>query len=119
MPRTTSRDAKRFIAGELYSTISCMNFKKTAFFALCAALCLIPTFLNAWRFDLPVGYGGMFASFGEQLSEANFILPETGQGGIPYVYPPLGFYAHAIFLKLGISTWFYLRCWCLFTPWPR
>lgn len=51
----------------------------------------------------------MFASFGEQLAAENFILPEAGQGGIPYVYPPLGFYAHAIFLKLGISTWFYLR----------
>lgn len=86
-----------------------MNFKKAAFFAFCSVLCLVPVFLNAWRFDLPVGYGGMFASFGEQLAEANFILPKTGQGGIPYVYPPLGFYAHAIFLKLGISTWFYLR----------
>lgn len=109
MPRTTSREAKRFIAGELYSTIPVMNFKKAAFFAFCIALCLVPTFLNAWRFHLPVGYGGMFASFGEQLAEADFILPKTGQGGIPYVYPPLGFYAHAVFLKLGISTWFYLR----------
>lgn len=89
-----------------------MNFKKTAvfaFFALCVGLSLLPLFWNAWRFDFPIGYGGMFASFGEQLAGENFILPQTGQGGIPYVYPPLGFYAHAIFLKLGISTWFYLR----------
>lgn len=51
----------------------------------------------------------MFASFGEQLADENFRLPVTAMGGIPYVYPPLGFYAHAVFLKLGISTWFYLR----------
>jgi heme/copper-type cytochrome/quinol oxidase subunit 4 len=86
-----------------------MNFKKIAFIVLCAALCLVPLFFNAYRFDLPVGYGGMFASFGEQLADENFALPVTAMGGIPYVYPPLGFYAHAIFLKLGISTWFYLR----------
>lgn len=77
--------------------------------AVCAVLCLIPIFFNAYRLDLPIGYGGMFASFGEQLADENLVLPVSAMGGIPYVYPPLGFYAHAVFLKLGISTWFYLR----------
>ncbi len=86
-----------------------MKFKKVAFITVCIALCLVPLFFNAYRLDLPIGYGGMFASFGEQLADENFHLPVTAMGGIPYVYPPLGFYAHAIFLKLGISTWFYLR----------
>ncbi len=72
-------------------------------------LCLVPLFFNAHRFDLPIGYGGMFASFGEQLANENFILPVFAMSKIPYVYPPLGFYAHAIFLKFGVSTWFYLR----------
>lgn len=86
-----------------------MNSKKISFTAVCIALCLLPIFYNSYRFDLPVGYAGMFASFGEQLSAENFSLPEYGLGGVPYVYPPLGFYLQAIFLKLGISTWFYLR----------
>ncbi len=73
-----------------------MNFRKIACLAGCIALSVVPIFFNAYRLELPIGYGGMFASFGEQLAEANFILPETGQGGIPYVYPPLGFYAHAV-----------------------
>lgn len=51
----------------------------------------------------------MFASFGRQLADENFRLPIYALGDVPFVYPPLGFYLMAIFLKAGISDWLYLR----------
>ncbi len=86
-----------------------MKSRKMLFLAGCVVFGLLPLFLNAYRYDLPVGYAGMFASFGEQLAAENFRLPLEALGGVPYVYPPLGFYLHAAFFKLGISTWFYMR----------
>jgi hypothetical protein len=65
--------------------------------------------LNPFRYEFPVGYAGMFASFGRQLAEENFRLPVYALGEVPFVYPPLGFYGMAVFLKLGISDWLYLR----------
>ncbi|PKN91276.1 MAG: hypothetical protein CVU44_20395 [Chloroflexi bacterium HGW-Chloroflexi-6] len=86
-----------------------MSAKKVVFIVLCVVLGLVPLFLNPFRYDLPVGYAGMFASFGKQLADANFRLPVYALGDVPYVYPPLGFYIMAVFLKLGISDWLYLR----------
>lgn len=70
-------------------------------------------FFQAFRFSFPLGYAGMFTLIAESISRANFVLPMTvphyGPGGIPLVYPPLALYVFALALKLGISTWFYLR----------
>lgn len=70
-------------------------------------------FFHAFRFSLPLGYAGMFTQMAEQIANANLVLPleipRYGPGGIPFVYPPLGHYLFAIYLKLGLSPWAYLR----------
>jgi hypothetical protein len=70
-------------------------------------------FLSAFRYSFPLGYAGMFTLIAEKISEANFRLPVSishyGPGGIALVYPPLAMYVFALAIKLGISTWVYLR----------
>ncbi|PWH16138.1 MAG: hypothetical protein DDG60_04620 [Anaerolineae bacterium] len=70
-------------------------------------------FFHAVRHALPLGYAGMFAQMAGQIAAANFALPldipRYGPGGIPFVYPPFGHYLFAIYLKLGLSPWAYLR----------
>lgn len=70
-------------------------------------------FFQAFRQPFPLGYAGMFTQMAEQIAEANFALPTDtphyGPGGIPFVYPPLAMYIFAFAIKLGISTWAYLR----------
>lgn len=70
-------------------------------------------FFHAFRFSLPLGYAGMFTQMAEQIAGANFALPleipRYGPGGIPFVYPPLGHYLFALYLKAGLSPWAYLR----------
>ena len=77
-------------------------------------LLLAPVFFfHAFRHSLPLGYAGMFAQMAEQIANANFALPleipRYGPGGIPFVYPPLGHYLFAVYLKVGLSLWAYLR----------
>ena len=81
---------------------------------LAGVLLLAPVFFfHAFRHALPLGYAGMFAQMAEQIANANFALPleipRYGPGGIPFVYPPLGHYLFAVYLKLGLSLWAYLR----------
>jgi hypothetical protein len=82
---------------------------------LLAGLLLIAPvfFFQAFRYSLPLGYAGMFTQMAEQIAAANFALPleipHYGPGGIPFVYPPLAHYIFAIAIKLGLSTWAYLR----------
>lgn len=70
-------------------------------------------FFQAFRFSLPLGYAGMFTLMAELVAEAGFSLPENiphyGPGGIPFVYPPLAAYLFAVPIKMGLSTWAYLR----------
>ncbi len=70
-------------------------------------------FFQAFRQPFPLGYAGMFTQMAEQIAEENFALPTDiphyGPGGIPFVYPPLAMYIFAFAIKLGISTWAYLR----------
>lgn len=55
-------------------------------------------------FDAPFHLGGLFYEFSHQIIRNHFTLPETipyySLGGIPFVYPPLGFYLQAIVMKL-------------------
>lgn len=81
---------------------------------LAGLLLLAPVFFfHAFRSSLPLGYAGMFTQMAAQIANANFALPleipRYGPGGIPFVYPPLGHYLFAIYLKLGLSPWAYLR----------
>ena len=70
-------------------------------------------FSSAILNKLPLGFAGLYTQMSEQIANSNFHLPlQTpyyGPGGIPFAYPPLGFYLMAIFLKLGGSAWVYLR----------
>ena len=70
-------------------------------------------FFHAFRYSFPLGYAGLFTLIAEKICEANFGLPVSvahyGPGGIPLVYPPLAMYIYALAIKLGISTWAYLR----------
>ncbi len=77
-------------------------------------LLLAPVFFfHAFRHSLPLGYAGMFAQMAEQIANANFALPleipRYGPGGFPFVYPPFGHYLFAVAIKVGLSTWAYLR----------
>lgn len=81
---------------------------------LAGLLLLAPVFFfHAFRSSLPLGYAGMFTQMAGQIAEENFALPleipRYGPGGIPFVYPPLGHYIFAAAIKLGLSTWAYLR----------
>lgn len=53
----------------------------------------------------PFRLGGLFIAFAEQISINGFRIPVTipyySQDGIPFAYPPLGFYLEAILLKLA------------------
>ena len=86
---------------------------KIILFVAWASLCLATLLTNAVKFDMPFGYAGMYVSMATELAGENFILPQTasfyGPGGIPFAYPPLGFYLMAFFIKLGISAIFYAR----------
>lgn len=84
-------------------------------FPLLAALLLAAPilFLQALRYSYPLGYAGMFTLIAEQIAGANFQLPMSvphyGPGGIPLVYPPFAMYLYALGIKMGISTWTYMR----------
>ncbi|MHB9288890.1 hypothetical protein ACKVMT_17820 [Halobacteriales archaeon Cl-PHB] len=55
----------------------------------------------------PAYAGGMYLEMGQQLVDHGYGLPETvplyGNGGVPFAYPPLGFYVTAVLLDLGVS----------------
>ncbi len=83
-------------------------------------------FASAIRQKFPLGFAGLYTLMAERIAAANFYLPQGvpyyGPGGIPFAYPPLGLYLMAVFLKLGISAWTYLRyappvfCWLALVP---
>jgi hypothetical protein len=54
----------------------------------------------------PINDGGMFAAAMRDLLENKFLLPVSTSYnllGIPFAYPPFGFYAGAVLQRLGIS----------------
>jgi hypothetical protein len=52
----------------------------------------------------PFRLGGLFVAFADEIAARNFQLPVNipyySSGGIPYAYPPLGFYVEAILLQV-------------------
>ncbi len=84
-----------------------------AFPAIALALAAAMLFYNAVRFSLPIGYAGLYAQASAQVAASGFRLPLAihfyGPGDVPFAYPPLAFYAMALFLDLGISPLTYLR----------
>src|SRR5215204_1058621 len=64
-------------------------------------------FYHLFKIDFrhePFRLGGLFIAFAEQIIQNGFRLPNQipfySDGGIPFAYPPLGFYVEAILLKL-------------------
>lgn len=64
-------------------------------------------FYHLFKIDFhhePFRLGGLFVAFSEQIIQNGFRLPHTipyySLGGIPFAYPPLGFYVEAICLSL-------------------
>jgi hypothetical protein len=55
-------------------------------------------------FDTPFHLGGLFYEFSRQIILNHFALPETipyySLGGLPFNYPPLGFYLQALVMQL-------------------
>lgn len=52
----------------------------------------------------PFRLGGLFVTFADEIASRNFQLPVTipyySSGGIPFAYPPLGFYVEAVLLQI-------------------
>lgn len=52
----------------------------------------------------PFRLGGLFVAFAHEIAARNFRLPVNipyySAGGIPFAYPPLGFYVEAVLLKI-------------------
>lgn len=78
--------------------------------ALIVLILLAGSFLRVYhlfRIDFshePFRLGGLFTALSEQIAQNGFKFPITipyySEGGIPFAYPPLGFYIEAVFLKL-------------------
>ena len=94
-------------------------FEKLDKWKVISLICLIVVsatllFYNAFRFELPLGFSGMYTLMAEQISDNGYALPEStpyyGPGGIPFAYPPLGFYVMAVIVDLfDVSIFTYLR----------
>jgi hypothetical protein len=76
-------------------------------------LCIPILFYNALRYDLPLGYAGMFTLMANEIAESSFKLPTLvpfyGPGGVPFAYPPLELYLMALFIYLKVPVLIYLR----------
>jgi hypothetical protein len=88
--------------------------KTSASFLLILSFCALITIRDALIYIFPVGYGGLYALFSEQIVKNHFILPLTipfyGPGGIPFAYPPLSFYLMAVINYLfRLAPLVYLR----------
>ena len=80
---------------------------------LIAAVSLLYVFMGI-RSSTPYGIAGLYTLMSDLASSHGYALPMRvpyyGPGGIPFVYPPLATYAHALVVHgLGVSNFFYLR----------
>jgi len=81
------------LEGHLDKPIGWLHLKSGPiwFLAILNSLILIITSL---RYDLPLGFAGLYTLFSEEIIRNNFVLPYTipyyGPGGISASYPPFG-----------------------------
>ncbi len=65
--------------------------------------------------DTPFRLGGLFYEFSQQIIANNYALPKTipfySVGGIPFAYPPLGFYIQALIVDLFSPPRFWTVNW--------
>lgn len=69
---------------------------------------------NAFSYELPVGYAGLFSIMVEGIIEQPLPMPSSvphyGPGGMPFAYPPFGLYLTSFFVGiLNIPVFSYLR----------
>lgn len=82
--------------------------KKLSFLAMLIMLTgVVIRCAHFFLFDIvhePYRLGGLFIAFADEIARHNFQFPVTipyySVGGIPFAYPPLGFYVQAVFLKI-------------------
>ena len=84
------------------------------FLMLPLALALPLLFGVALKYENPAGYAGLYTLMSDELVSAGFRLPQTvpyyGPGGMPFAYPPVGFYLMGLVTSLfHISDFSYLR----------
>ena len=84
------------------------------FLILPLALALQLLFGVALKYENPTGYAGLYTLMSDELVSAGFRLPQTvpyyGPGGMPFAYPPVGFYLMGLVTSLfHISDFSYLR----------
>ncbi len=89
-------------------------FKRTHVVFLFSLLVVFPLlFSSALKQNFPLGYAGLYTQMAVEIANSNFHLPMSvpfyGPRGIPFAYPPLALYLMAVFIKLGVSVWSYLR----------
>jgi len=89
-------------------------FKRINVVFLCSLFVALPLlFASAFKQNYPLGYAGLYTQMAVEIANSNFHLPMSvpfyGPGGIPFAYPPLALYLMAVFIKLGVSVWSYLR----------
>jgi len=84
-----------------------MNKRSSIIAALILVLGVAVRCTHLFLIDLthePFRLGGLFVAFADEIAAHNFQLPVNipyySAGGIPYAYPPLGFYFEAILLKI-------------------
>ncbi len=89
------------------------RYERGLFLVMALLISLPVLFYNSIHFNLPIGSAGLFAEMAHQVLVSDFSLPLNvpfyGPGSIPFAYPPLGFYLMALFLKIGIHPYTYLR----------
>ena len=65
--------------------------------------------------DAPFRLGGLFYEFSQQIIESGYALPKTipfySAGGIPFAYPPLGFYVQALIIDIFSPPRFWTVNW--------
>ncbi len=86
--------------------------KKILFLVM--ALCFPLLFHVAITYSFPSGFSGLYTLMADEISQSGFSLPLSvpyyGPGGIPFAYPPLGFYLMAIITSVfRIPDFEYLR----------
>jgi len=80
---------------------------------LIAAVSLLYFYMGI-RSSTPYGIAGLYTLMSDLAASHGYVLPMRvpyyGPGGIPFVYPPLATYTHALVVHtLGVSNLFYLR----------
>lgn len=113
--QTTTQNAAVQLDKGISGTVQWLERRGPAGVALSAALLLAPLFLYMpIRFDYAPGAAGLYTLISDTLRANHFVvggsIPYYGPGGIPFAYPPIGFYLMAAVEQFGrVSAFDYVR----------